>query len=170
MVLPRFPSSINDFAERNRERYPDPAQGVRVGYATPQGLKADAFLYPSRRAVDSSAAGQRDAARVEAVASAAVLHEMVARGAYTDVVLAAPEDFWVTGPAGRRVHGAFVAVSLRQQGRPALSDVYVFSIGRQYLKIRATYPDDENGTASRKLVQTFTTGLATTLEERIHGR
>jgi hypothetical protein len=170
MFLPRFPSSINEFAERNRERYADPAQGVRVGYVTPEGLGADAFLYPSRRELDTSAAGQKTAAREEAVASAAVLTEMAARGEYSDVVLAAPEDFVVTGPAGRPVPGAYIAVSLRQQGRPALSDVYVFALGRRFLKIRATYPDDAKGKAARAAVQTFTTGLATTLEERVHGR
>lgn len=166
-VYPYFPSSVGDFAESNRERYDNPAAGVRVGYVTPKGLASDAFLYPIPSAAsDSSVSGRRTAARTEAMKAGRTL---AARGTYADLELAPPADLEVTGAASL-LPGTYIAASMRQQGRPVLSDIYVFVVGDQFLKIRATYPGEARSSAARAEVRMFAASLAAVLEGRMAAR
>jgi hypothetical protein len=161
-----FPRAVEDFQQQNGERYDDPGAGVRVGYISPRGLRADAFLYPiPGRAVDTSLSRSRAAARREAMRSAEVVRIFGRRGEYAQVKLAKPDTFTATGPTGRLIAGSYVAGSLRKDGVPMLSDIYVFVIGRQYLKIRATNRKDGPAAGAHDAIRTFAVGLAVAFAE-----
>jgi hypothetical protein len=161
-----FPRAVEDFQQQNAERYDDPSAGVRVGYISPRGVRADAFLYPiSARAVDTSLSRSRTAARREALRAAEVVRIFGRRGSYAQVKLAAPDTLTVTGPSGKPIAGSHVGGSLRQDGVPMVSDIYVFVIGRQYLKIRATNPKDRSNAAAHDAIRTFAAGLAIAFAE-----
>jgi hypothetical protein len=161
-----FPRAVEDFHQQNGERYDDPGAGVRVGYISPRGLRADAFLYPiPGRAVDTSPSRSRAAARREAMRSAEVVRIFERRGEYAQVKLAAPDTLTVTGLTDQPIAGSYIAGSLRQDGVPMLSDIYVFIIGRQYLKIRATNPKDGSSAGAHDAIRTFAVGLAVAFAE-----
>ena len=160
--------SVADFKVTSRERYDDPAAGVRVSYKTAEGLGADVFVYPADAApADTSLDQRRAAAHAAADESVSAIHEYGRRGAYQDIVVATPAPFDITGPSGQLVPGVYVALSVRAEGMAKLSDLYVLNLRGTLIKIRATYPVAAAGGKARADIRTFATGLMAALDRTL---
>jgi hypothetical protein len=156
---------IEDFKVSTREKYDDPAAGVRVKFVTAEGLGADVFAYPVETvATDTSVDQRRAIAIAEAADAVSAIRAYEQSGAYQNVVVAQPTRFDITGPSGYVAPGAYVSVSLRSQGQPRRSDLYVINFRGTYIKIRATYTMAEADAGAQKDVAKLLTGVVAALD------
>lgn len=157
--------SIGDFKASSREKYDDPALGVRVKYVTAEGLGADVFAYPVQSTAPDTSVDQRRATAIaEASRSVSAIHTYGQSGAYQNVVVAQPTRFDVTGPSGYVAAGVYVSVSLRSRGEPRRSDLYVLNFHETYIKIRATYSLAAADAGAHRDVEKLITGVIGALD------
>jgi hypothetical protein len=156
---------IDDFKASSREKYDIPALGVRVRFVTAERLSADVYAYPVESAATDTSADQRRVIAIdEAVQAVSAIRAYEQSGAYQDVVVAQPTRFDVTGPSGYVAAGAYVSVSLRSQGQPRRSDLYVINFRGTYIKVRATYSIAAADAGAHKDVEKLITGVIAALD------
>lgn len=151
-----LPASIDDFVRRSQERFEDPNDGLMAHYQTASPLGATVFVYP-----DTGSADVPDSAAVRAETQRAIAQILAfAGGAGTRGSPMAIQLRTVAGPAGPRLAGARGGAILRERGGFVEADVHVFRIGREFLKVRATYPTALGGAGARNRVSVFASGIA----------
>jgi hypothetical protein len=133
----RLPSQVGPFSLTDTSRYERAELGIMYTYTSPEGVRANAYVYPVPRERLRAAEALRVAA--EAKSFLATLTAGNERGLYDDVNVVVDEAcLWETSDGSRPGH--LVAAVVSRENGSFVSFMHLVLIGDHYVKTRLTMP------------------------------